>query len=247
MSTPPSLRLRAGALSALALAATAACSSISDPSPCDDGVCVQEVRVSALRRYLTVGDTTRLSAEVTSTGGAATSYAWRSLSPTIASVDDNGIVTARGLGRGTIVVVPSADTSLQAAVYFDVVSGDTAAAPIITDMLDPVTRSRILPGSNVGDSIDVTLEYVSGRNAGEAVQQVELRVVGAGGRDTTVTLTPATGTGILRSTARLRFGPPSAGAPRAFPLGIYSVQAITRLEGGDVFRTNVDGLFNVTR
>jgi hypothetical protein len=247
MTTPSRLRSRAAVLLAAVVAPVAACSSISDPGPCADGVCVQEVRVTAVRRYLAMGDTSRLSAELTAVGGAATTFNWQAVTPTVATVDENGLVTARGLGRAVVAAVPTADTSLVAAVYFDVVSGDTSAVPTITAVTDPATRSRVQPRAQVGDSVDVTLEYVSGRNAGQAVREVQLRLVGSSGRDTTVALTPPAGTGIQRSTVRLRFGPQTPGGQRAFPTGVYSARAVTRLANGQALQVDITEIFTIAR
>lgn len=243
MPTRPLLRSRAGTLLALALAPLAACSSSTDPNPCEDGSCVESIRISALRRYLVVGDTTRVTGEVTSRGSASTAFTWRAEVPNVATVDANGLVTARALGRGFVTMVPTDEPGLTATVLFDVVSGDTSAVPVFTGLIDPRTLGQLQPGGEISDSVDVTLEYVSGRQTGQAVTGVQLRLVGSTGKDTTIALTPAAGTGILRTNVRVRFGAPAAGEPRALPAGLYAARAILQLQSGASLQTDVGALF----
>jgi hypothetical protein len=243
---PSPARPRTTALTALALAA--ACSSATDPQPCDDGQCVERVAVAAARRYLRVGDTTRVQAEVTVRGSATpTTVAWRAEQPAIATVSAQGLVTAVALGRGVITAVPTADDELTASVFFDVVSGDTAAAPVFAAITNPANGGAVEPGGQVVDSLDLTLEYVSGTRAGQQVTGVQLRLAGTSGRDTTLTLTPAAGTGIGRSSTRLRFGPPPGQTERAFPVGAYAGRAILQLANGQGIAIDVSPLFTVAR
>ena len=88
-----------------------------------------------------------------------------------------------------VAAVPASDTSVFASVSFDVVSGDSSTVPFVVAVTDVATRSAIRYGGAVGDSVDITIEYASGRLADQLVQQAQLRIYG-GGRDTTVTLWP---------------------------------------------------------
>jgi hypothetical protein len=244
----PTSRARAGALASVLLAsAAAACTPLGGPDEddCAGPQCVASIEINASRRYLLVGDTTRLRGEVVLRNGSATPFTWRAGQPSIVSVSEAGLVTAVGRGRGTIAAVPVSDTTVAAFVAFDVVNGDSSAAPYVVAVTDLATRSPVPYGGIVGDSVDVTLEYVSGRLPGEAVQSAQLRIFGQG-RDTTFTLptTAAAGT-IGRGTARIRFTPPIAGTARPFPQGYYTAFTVLRLQSGRQLIIEIPQLYAV--
>lgn len=66
-----------------------------------------EVRVTPAADTLVVGDTVRLSAVALDANGHEvedTDYVWSTVSPSVATVDNSGLVTAAGRGTGTIQV-----------------------------------------------------------------------------------------------------------------------------------------------
>ena len=242
-------RARVGALALLATGVAAACTPLGAPDEddCSGAQCVDSIQIIATRRYLLVGDTTRLQGEVLLRNGVSTPFTWRAGQPAVAKVDASGLVTAVARGRGAVAAVPATDTSVSASVSFDVVSGDSSTVPFVVAVTDVATRSAIRYGGAVGDSIDITIEYASGRLPDQLVQQAQLRIFG-GGRDTTVTLaqTGAPGT-IGRGTVRLRFTPPAGSTVRPFAPGYYSAQTILRLAGGRTLAVEIPSLFAVVR
>jgi hypothetical protein len=237
-----------GALAAVALGA-AACTPFSAPDEdaCSGAQCVDSIQILATRRYLLVGDTTRLQGEVLLRNGVATPFTWRAGQPAIASVDAGGLVTAVARGRGLIAAVPASDTTVSAFVAFDIVSGDSSTVPFVVAVTDVATRGAIRYGGAVGDSIDITLEYASGRLADQLVQSAQLRVFG-GGRDTTLTLAQPGAPGTIgRGTVRLRFSPPAGSTVRPFAQGFYSAQTILRLQSGRTLAVEIPALFAVVR
>ncbi len=250
MQRPPaSFRARLGALAVLALGTAAACTPLSAPdeNACSGAQCVDRIQIIATRRYLLVGDTTRLRGEVLLRNGDATPFTWRAGQPSIATVDASGLVTAVARGRGQIVAIPARDTSVFAAVAFDVVSGDSSTVPFIVGVTDVATRTPIPYGGAVGDSIDVTLEYASGRLTDQVVQTAQLRITG-GGRDTTLTLAQPGAPGTIgRGSVRLRFTPPAGSTVRPFAQGYYTARTILQLAGGRTLSAEIPALFAVVR
>jgi hypothetical protein len=243
-------RARAGALATVLLATTAAaCTPLGGPdeSDCAGPQCVASIEISATRRYLLVGDTTRLQGEVLLRNGTATPFTWRAGQPTVVSVSEAGLVTAVGRGRGVIAAVPTTDSTVSAFVAFDVVNGDSSTVPYVVGVTDLRTRSPITYGGLVGDSVDVTLEYVAGRLADQAVTSAQLRILG-NGRDTTFTMPVTTTPGTIgRSTARIRFTPPAGSTTRPFPQGYYTAYTVLRLQNGRQLIIEIPQLFAVGR
>ena len=240
-------RVRMGALAVLLLGTAAACTPLGAPdeNACSGAQCIDTIQIIATRRYLLVGDTTRLQGEVLTRNGVATPFTWRAGQPAVATVDASGLVTARGRGRGQIVAVPVSDTSVFASVSFDVVSGDSSTVPFVVAVTDVATRSAIQYGGAVGDSIDVTLEYASGRLADQVVQAAQLRITG-GGRDTTLTLAQPGAPGTIgRGSVRLRFTPPAGSNVRPFAQGYYTARTILQLAGGRTLSVVFPALFAV--
>ncbi|MGZ8414532.1 MAG: Ig-like domain-containing protein [Gemmatirosa sp.] len=244
----PTSRARTGALASV-LIATAACTPLGGPDEdaCTGTQCVASIEIAATRRYLLVGDTTRLQGEVLLRNGSATPFTWRAGQPSIVSVNDAGVVTAVARGRGTVAAVPTTDSTVSAFVAFDVVNGDSSAVPYVVAVTDLATRAQIPYGGIVNDSIDVTLEYVVGRLADQAVTSAQLRIFG-NGRDTTFTLptTAAPGT-IGRGSARIRFTPPAGSNVRPFPQGYYTAFTVLRLANNRTLAVEIPQLFAVSR
>lgn len=244
-----SCRARLGALAAALLGPLAACTPLSGPDldDCSGAQCVASIEIQASRRYLLVGDTTRLRGEVLLRSGSPSPFAWRAGRPTVATVDTAGLVTAVSRGQGTVGAVPSTDSTVSAFVAFDVVSGDSSMVPFVVGVTDVATRSAIRYGGTVGDSVDVTLEYVAGRLPDQAVTSAQVRVIG-NGRDTTLTLAEVAAPGTIgRGSVRLRFTPPAGSTTRPFPIGFYSVVTILRLQGGRTLAIEIPQLFAVAR
>ncbi|GLC23979.1 Ig-like domain-containing protein [Roseisolibacter agri] len=244
-----SRRARTGALAVVLSGAAAACTPLSAPdeNACSGAQCIDSIQIIATRRYLLVGDTTRLQGEVLTRNGVATPFSWRAAQPSVATVNASGLVTAVGRGRGQIVAIPASDTSVFASVAFDVVSGDSSTVPFVVGVTDVATRSAIRYGGAVGDSIDITLEYASGRLPDQVVQAAQLRITG-GGRDTTLTLAQPGAPGTIgRGSVRLRFTPPAGSTVRPFAQGYYTARTILQLAGGRTLSVEIPALFAVVR
>lgn len=97
-----------------------ACSDPSQPDDYDPPARI--VRVAAVRvtpqviQFSAVGDTRQLAATVFPTNAADKAIIWESTDSTVASVDANGLVTARGSGSGAFITAYTHDGRHEASV-----------------------------------------------------------------------------------------------------------------------------------
>lgn len=112
-----STRLAAGVILSLAAVAGAACDagSFVEPVGPDSEAVIAELRASRPSVVLNaVGQTAELSAVALDTSGNTVegiTFDWSSSKPSIATVDDMGIVTAKAAGLATLVVASAATTA----------------------------------------------------------------------------------------------------------------------------------------
>lgn len=89
-------------------------------SPTEPQPQVQSIALTPSTVDLTVGDTARLTAEITTTGGAAKTADWSSGDSDIATVDSDGTVTGVGAGSTTVQACATADPTKCAAANVEV-------------------------------------------------------------------------------------------------------------------------------
>jgi hypothetical protein len=94
------------------------------PSPEVTAVIITGVPLVPIR----VGNRVRLTADVKSTGVLAdTRVIWRTSAPTVLEVEQDGLVTAVGIGTATVEAIASADTTKRgsALIRVEAVAGAT--------------------------------------------------------------------------------------------------------------------------
>jgi uncharacterized protein YjdB len=111
--------LAAGVIGAIVLAASACGQSYGsgDPAGPPAAVAVNGVVVKPqVAQLLTIGETRQLTATVSPLDATDRAVTWESTDPTVASVDANGVVTARSRGVGVFVTALTHDGHFQASV-----------------------------------------------------------------------------------------------------------------------------------
>lgn len=111
------------------------------PPPTVSGIVIEQGDVE-----LVVGATLSLSVRVTATGGASTAVTWSSDDASVASVTDEGVLTAASLGVAAVTASSSFDPTVATSVVVSVVA-DEADDDVVT-LVVPVAP---LPGSSAQD------------------------------------------------------------------------------------------------
>lgn len=110
---------------ALLLMAGSACGDpgqLAYPDPPTDIVPVQGVTVRPqVIQFATPGETRQLSAAVFPTNATDQAVSWESTDPSVASVDADGLVTARAAGVGVFITVFTHDGRHQASANVSVI------------------------------------------------------------------------------------------------------------------------------
>ena len=83
---------------------------------------VTDVTVTPATASLIVGDTEQLTADVTATGGASTDVTWSSDDEDVATVDQDGLVTAIAEGTATITATSDFDDTISGSATVSVVT-----------------------------------------------------------------------------------------------------------------------------
>ena len=116
--------------------------TMDDPDPGPDPE-VTNVTVTPATADVPTGGTLQLSVDVTATGGADDSVTWSSSDDTIATVDQDGLVTAEGEGTATITATSDFD---------DTISGSATITVIGVDLNDVYVDANALPNGNGSQS-----------------------------------------------------------------------------------------------
>src|SRR6185437_4139551 len=122
-------------------------------------------------------------ANVTATGNAARTVTWSSGDATIASVDQNGVVTGVKGGTTSIIATSTADASIKGAASVTV-GASVPPTVTIASINHTVAGTGSVPvdQSNVQGQIDVLVNLDAGT---QKVSSVSL-IMSCGGKDTTV-------------------------------------------------------------
>ena len=91
-----------------------------DPAVVDKKV--NSVSVSCQSKTLDVGSTVKASANVRAEGGADTTVSWSSDKESVATVDSDGLITAKGVGTAKITATSTFDQSKKGSVTITVVN-----------------------------------------------------------------------------------------------------------------------------
>jgi hypothetical protein len=182
-------------LGALALAAATGLTACGDkitnnPTPVDSTI--HSVTVSPPSLTLKVGDVSPLSASVSAGPGAKDkTVKWTSGNAAVATVDANGVVTAKGGGNTTVTATSNADPSVSGAAAISV--GQTAPASVtistINQGVNNCGATAGLPANltNACGQLDVTLNVDPGSGTLAGVDLI-MNCTGNGnsGQDTVV-------------------------------------------------------------
>ena len=103
-------------------AATATITVTASEPPAVLGVTLDADQVA-----LTAGDSHTLTATVEAVGGASTAVEWRSTGPSVASVDDDGVVTAHSPGAAQITATSTHDDTKSATATVTVIAATYAS------------------------------------------------------------------------------------------------------------------------
>jgi uncharacterized protein YjdB len=115
MTRIPSFRLIYGV--ALALA----CGYSTQPYGSPDKVPVRSVKVAPqVIQFFAIGETRNLSATISPANATDRAISWESTNPAVASVDANGLVTAKAVGFGVFITVTSHDGKHEASANVSV-------------------------------------------------------------------------------------------------------------------------------
>ena len=101
---------------------------------------VRTVAVTPTAATLNINNTQQLTATVTADAGLATTVSWRSATPTVATVNGTGLVTAVGVGTANILAISTADTTRRATSVITV-------APRTTTVQITERNVSVNPGS----------------------------------------------------------------------------------------------------
>jgi hypothetical protein len=171
----------------LALAALTACGDKNATTPGQ----VTGITVTPTSANINIGDRFTFVANVTATGTAARTVTWSTGDATIATVDQNGVVTGVKGGNTSVIATSTVDASVRGAAS---VSVGVSTPPTVTiasiNHTIPGTGSVPVDQSNVQGQIDVLVNLDAGT---QKVSSVSL-IMSCGGKDTTVqTQTISTG------------------------------------------------------
>jgi Big-like domain-containing protein len=163
----------------LALAALTAC---GDKSPNNVGT-VQSIQVTPQSATVNVGGTFTFVANVTATGSAARTVTWTTGDQSIATVDQNGVVTGVKAGNTSVIATSTADNNVKGAASITVgaVTAPTVSIASINHTV-PGTGSVPVDQSNVSGQIDVLVNLDAGD---QKVSSISL-IMSCNGKDTTV-------------------------------------------------------------
>ena len=87
-----------------------ACGYSTQPYGSTDKVPVQSVKVAPqVIQFLAIGETRNLAATISPANATDQAISWESTNPAVASVDANGLVTAKAVGFGVFITVTTHD------------------------------------------------------------------------------------------------------------------------------------------
>lgn len=144
-------RFRSAALT-LALVACGGGGDPSGPPVVVNPPTVRGVAVTPVTATIRVGETQSLSATVDAINGAGTGVTWSSETPTVATVNGSGLVTAIGIGTATIRATATADTRVSTTATITV-----QAARNIT-----VTPATVSLGTGQTQALQATVQIDAG-------------------------------------------------------------------------------------
>lgn len=200
-----------GEISSKATATTAAA------APSGSGVVATVEASASSHQFAALGATKALSAAAYTAGGAAvpgTTFAWRSLNSTIASVNGNGLVTARAIGSTAIVVAATCCSQAADTIAVTVSQLPTSILVSPTSVALDVGESQTLT-AGVLDANDFPLSSVlvqwSSTNTSVATVTSGGRVSGVSGGTATVRARFSGLTGTASAQVVAAAPPPSGG------------------------------------
>lgn len=195
---------------------------------------VTSVTIAGGNLTLEVGQTQKLSATVKVTGGAATTVSWKSSNAAVASVANDGTVTAKAVGTAKITATSTADGSKSDSVDVTVQAPPPTTPTVNSFGASPDTLDEGLGGT-------ATLSWdVSGATSyalSDGTNDITIPQTATGSVDvspdatTTYTLTATNGAGDTTATATVTVTPASA-APtvNSFQGSATGVSAGTTIE-----------------
>ena len=164
--------------------------TVSDPGGQGGPICVDSVAISPDSVSLEVGNTEALTANITPANAQIASVVWTSDNDAVATVDQNGVVTAVAKGNATITVtVTDVDDCVETATCVVTVtktsSGGSFGGGGGGGYIKPAKPEVIVPDNAVADGVTVTVDHIDYLTVNEVKDLVakddNLEVIG--GRD----------------------------------------------------------------
>ena len=179
---------------------------------------VGSVSIDPSSADLNVGDTQQLSATVLPENLSDRSVTWSSSNPEVASVDANGLVTAKAKGEATITATAS--------------DGNTKAECVVT-VKDVISHSLILEpaqGSvNVGETLVYSTKLKTVKNGAESIATLDnAQVSWTSSKESIATISEGVATGIAAGTTTImaQYTPEGEDSPQVATAAL-SVQTVS--------------------
>jgi len=162
---------------------------VSDPGGQGGPICVRSVAITPDSVSLNVGNTKALTAIITPADAQIASVVWTSDNDAVATVDQNGVVTAVAKGNATITVtVTDVDDCVETATCVVTVTKTSSGGGSFGGgggYIKPAKPEVIVPDNAVADGVTVTVDYIDYLTVNEVKDLVakddNLEVIG--GRD----------------------------------------------------------------
>ncbi len=121
-----------------------------------DAVTVESITLSATSLNMTVGQTAELTATIQPTDALVQTLSWSSSDASVATVDDNGLITAIGAGSATITASACDGSGVVASCTISVTSNtDGQSSLIITEVMVGNIDQYLDPSWNYGSWIEL--------------------------------------------------------------------------------------------
>ena len=193
---------------------------------------VRTITVSPAADSALIGQSRAFVATVSADSGVVRTVVWRSSTPSVATIDNTGRVTAVGAGSTTITALAVADSTVRATAILSVRAPVVRSVSFTLASSVAVGRTVDAVPTVVADSgADVRMTWSSST---PAIAQIDAsgRVTAISAGTTTITLRSVAVPAVSRSATLSVVAPPFTSVWNSYPVGA----------GGAVTSTNINGL-----